>query len=204
MKELDEAGLVRRRLEEGLEEIYPPLAGSKIMVCMPTDRYSMTVPNRHVFLKTQELFEELRDEYLILYHINSPKKIRPRVSKYYKDAVVEVTDYFTLTELLSVADVAVGDYRPEILDFAATGKPTFFYIPDRNLYTLGEDTGYSYPEFYPGEEIHDAGELVEKLRHPELCDWSRQEEFCQKYAEKSDGKLCHRIVKWMAGQEASE
>lgn len=49
-------------------------------------------------------------------------------------AVLLVTDYPDMQELLAASDVLISDYSSSIWDFSFTGRPCFLYTPDLDLY----------------------------------------------------------------------
>jgi CDP-glycerol glycerophosphotransferase (TagB/SpsB family) len=79
--------------------------------------------------------------------------------------VVDVTLYPDLAELFAVADVLVTDYSSAMFDFAITGKPLVFFVPDLARYT-GSIRGsyFDLAAEAPGPLTVTSAETVEAVR----------------------------------------
>lgn len=113
--------------------------------------------------------------------------------------LIDVTDYPEINDLILAADAAVLDYSSLRFDFALTGRPMLFLVPDLHTYTGGV-RGFLYPfeESAPGPLIGDAEEVVERLRDLDAV----RAEFADDYARFNarfnylqDGKAAERVVK---------
>jgi CDP-glycerol glycerophosphotransferase len=79
--------------------------------------------------------------------------------------LLDVTDYPEINDLVLAADAAVLDYSSLRFDFALTGRPMLFLVPDLSSYTGGV-RGFLYPfeESAPGPLLTDAEEVIAALR----------------------------------------
>jgi CDP-glycerol glycerophosphotransferase len=116
---------------------------------------------RHLDLETAS--ERLGAEYVFLmrghrFHAKGARRAG-RTAR-----LIDVTDYPEINDLILAADAAVLDYSSLRFDFALTGNPMLFLVPDLHQYTGGV-RGFLFPfeESAPGPLIEDAEEVVERL-----------------------------------------
>ncbi|MDO9380930.1 MAG: CDP-glycerol glycerophosphotransferase family protein [Nocardioidaceae bacterium] len=81
--------------------------------------------------------------------------------------VVDVTDHPDVNDLILASDVGVFDYSSIRFDFAVTGRPMVFLVPDLESYA-GGGRGFLFPfeDSAPGPLLRDAREVVDVLRDP--------------------------------------
>ncbi|MET1059342.1 MAG: CDP-glycerol glycerophosphotransferase family protein [Nocardioides sp.] len=79
--------------------------------------------------------------------------------------MIDVTTYPEINDLILAADVAVLDYSSLRFDFALTGRPMLFLVPDLATYT-GAVRGFlfDFASSAPGPLLNRADEVVESLR----------------------------------------
>ncbi len=80
-------------------------------------------------------------------------------------AVIDVTDHPEINDLIVAADVAVLDYSSLRFDFAITGRPMVFLVPDLESYA-GASRGFLYPfeESAPGPFVATTAGVVDAVR----------------------------------------
>ena len=112
--------------------------------------------------------------------------------------LIDVTDYPEINDLILAADAAVLDYSSLRFDFALTGRPMLFLVPDLHTY-VGGVRGFLYPfeESAPGPLIDHAEEVVDRLRdldgvRTEFAD--AYEQFNKRFNYLQDGKAAERVV----------
>ncbi|HWM73013.1 MAG TPA: CDP-glycerol glycerophosphotransferase family protein [Nocardioides sp.] len=78
--------------------------------------------------------------------------------------LIDVTDYPEINDLILAADAAVLDYSSLRFDFALTGRPMVFLVPDLASYTGGlRGFLYDYTDTAPGPLLDDADQVVRAL-----------------------------------------
>ncbi|MGA8248428.1 MAG: CDP-glycerol glycerophosphotransferase family protein, partial [Nocardioides sp.] len=112
--------------------------------------------------------------------------------------VVDVTDHPEVNDLLLAADVAVLDYSSLRFDFALTGRPMVFLVPDLEDYTAGV-RGFLFPftETAPGPLVRSTDEVVAQVRDvPALAAaWAdRVRAFDAQFNPWQDGHASERMV----------
>ncbi|MGC4112786.1 MAG: CDP-glycerol glycerophosphotransferase family protein [Nocardioides sp.] len=82
-----------------------------------------------------------------------------------RKGVLDVTDHPEVNELILASDVAVLDYSSLRFDYAQTGKPMVFLVPDLADYTSGV-RGFLFPfeDTAPGPLVATTGEVVGQVR----------------------------------------
>ncbi len=82
-----------------------------------------------------------------------------------RPGVVDVTDHPEINELILASDVAVLDYSSLRFDYALTGRPMVFLVPDLEDYTGGV-RGFLFPftDTAPGPWVGTTEEVVAQVR----------------------------------------
>ena len=112
--------------------------------------------------------------------------------------VVDVTSYPDVNDLILAADVAVLDYSSMRFDFALTGRPMVFLVPDLDDY--GSRTRgflWDFGETAPGPWVRDTAEVVAELRDLDALTrrWAEPlAAFNARYNELQDGHAAERVV----------
>lgn len=100
-------------------------------------------------LDLTELTDSLGEDYVVLVrgHNNNQREDQrvPRAG-----SVVDVTDYPDINELTIAADAAILDYSSLRFDWAITGKPMVFFVPDHETYLGLRPPLFSFEESSPG------------------------------------------------------
>ncbi len=117
--------------------------------------------------------------------------------------LIDVTDYPEINDLILASDAAVLDYSSLRFDFALTGRPMLFLVPDLGAYTGGV-RGFLYPfeDSAPGPLLDDAEEVIAALR--DLPAVRRKyaaayETFNRTYNYLQDGQAAKRVVQRFFG-----
>jgi CDP-glycerol glycerophosphotransferase len=113
--------------------------------------------------------------------------------------LIDVTDYPEVNDLILAADAAVLDYSSMRFDFALTGNPMLFLVPDLREYTGGV-RGFLFPfeQSAPGPLIRDATEVVDRLRELKQVREQYAEEydrFNARFNYLQDGNAAARVVR---------
>ena len=113
--------------------------------------------------------------------------------------VVDVTSYPQVNDLLLAADAAVLDYSSMRFDFALTGRPMLFHVPDLADYTGGV-RGFLMPfeETAPGPLCASQDQVVDALRRlPEVAQAHASDyaAFNARFNPLHDGSAAERVVR---------
>ena len=112
-------------------------------------------------------------------------------------AVVNVTDYPDMQELMMVADAGITDYSSWIFDYVVTGRPGFIFAPDAERYASA--TGFCYPlEETPFPVAYDVETLFANVSSFSENDYLRRvDAFLKRMECVDDGHSAERIAEWL-------
>ncbi|MCW2786891.1 MAG: hypothetical protein JWP74_3408 [Marmoricola sp.] len=173
-------------------------AGQKAVLYAPTWRENLATGFRAAeavhHLDVEAATAALGDDYVLL--LRGHRFHAPTGSK--GSRVIDVTAYPDINDLILAADVAVLDYSSLRFDFALTGRPMVFLVPD--LETYGSSTRgflWDYRETAPGPLVATTAEVVAALADldglgtrwaPDLA------AFNERYNRLNDGHASERVV----------
>lgn len=112
--------------------------------------------------------------------------------------VIDVSDHPQVNDLILAADVGVFDYSSIRFDFALTGRPMLFLVPDLEEYTAG-GRGFLFPfeESAPGPLLGSADEVVAALQDLDAVRKAYAEEYAafnRRFNDRADGRAAERLV----------
>ena len=112
--------------------------------------------------------------------------------------VVDVTAYPEVNHLILAADAAVLDYSSMRFDFALTGRPMVFLVPDLERYTGGvRGFLYDFEPTAPGPHVRTTAEVVAALKDLDATAAAHRdayEAFNRAYNSRNDGHAAARVV----------
>lgn len=112
--------------------------------------------------------------------------------------IVDVTDYPEINDLVLASDAGVFDYSSIRFDFALTGRPMIFLVPDLMSYTSG-GRGFLFPfeESAPGPLLTSPEEVVAALRDLDEVSARFSDDyraFNARFNKDNDGHAADRLV----------
>lgn len=138
-----------------------------VVLYAPTYREQLTTrvfaAKRFDELDLDQLCASIGDDFVVLVrgHNNNQREL-DRVHG--KARVVDVTDYPEINDLTLAADVAVLDYSSLRFDWALTGKPMIFFVPDLDTYFDGRPPLFDFLPSAPGPVLSRTDEVAAALR----------------------------------------
>jgi len=137
-----------------------------VVLYAPTFRDTLTTrvyaARRFDDLDLDELTRRLGPEHVVLVRgHNNNQREADRVGR--AATIVDVTDYPDINELTLAADVAVLDYSSLRFDWAITGKPMVFFVPDVDSYFALRAPLFPYEESAPGPWARTTAEVADLL-----------------------------------------
>ncbi len=148
------------------------------------------------FLDPAELVQSLGVDHWVLirghaFHARTNK--RPQTA----DNIIDVTDYPDPADLYLAADVAILDYSSLRFDFAVTGKPMVFLVPDLELYEGTRGWLLDYRETAPGPLLKTTAEVAAALADLDtvVAEYAgAYETFRKSFLDLEDGRASARFV----------
>jgi CDP-glycerol glycerophosphotransferase (TagB/SpsB family)/glycosyltransferase involved in cell wall biosynthesis len=137
-----------------------------VVLYAPTFRDTLTTrvyaARRFDDLDLDELTRRLGRDYVVLVRgHNNNQREADRVGR--AATVVDVTDYPDINDLTIAADVAVLDYSSLRFDWAITGKPMVFFVPDLDSYFGLRKPLFPFEESAPGPWARTTSEVAAHL-----------------------------------------
>lgn len=111
--------------------------------------------------------------------------------------VIDVTQYPEVSDLFLAADVAVVDYSSLRFDFAVTGKPMIFHVPDLERYEQTRGWVVDFESTAPGPHVSTTDDVIARLRDlGGVTDayGEAYERFRRNFLELEDGRASERFV----------
>ncbi|HEX2893443.1 MAG TPA: CDP-glycerol glycerophosphotransferase family protein [Marmoricola sp.] len=171
-----------------------------VVLYAPTFRDTLTTrvyaARRFDDLDLDELTRRLGPEYVVLVRgHNNNQREADRVDR--AATVVDVTDYPDINDLTLAADVAVLDYSSLRFDWAITGKPMVFFVPDIDSYFGLRAPLFPYEESAPGPWARTTGEVADLLVDHEGVGRRYAEDlraFNERFNRLNDGHATERVL----------
>ncbi|MGL5824131.1 MAG: CDP-glycerol glycerophosphotransferase family protein [Nocardioides sp.] len=137
--------------------------------------------------------EELGDSHVVL--VRGHRFHQPDVRQ---PGAVDVTDHPEINDLILASDVAVLDYSSLRFDYALTGKPMVFLVPDLDEFT-DTSRGFLFPflDSAPGPLVEDTAAVIDHVRDVARLQQryrDRLEAFNEIYNPEQDGHAAQRAV----------
>jgi CDP-glycerol glycerophosphotransferase len=137
----------------------------------------------------------LGDDFVLLvrgHAFNARKNARVAIP-----GVLEVTDYPEVSDLYLASDAAIVDYSSLRFDYAVTGKPMIFHVPDLQRYVETRGWLFDFEPTAPGPLLDTTEELVAALQDLDGVRVKHQAEydaFKADYLDLDDGHAGARFV----------
>ncbi|CUR54433.1 exported hypothetical protein [metagenome] len=150
------------------------------------------------FLDLRRAAQQLGDSHVLLvrghrFHLPSASRNTGGAAR-----IVDVTDHPEINDLIVASDVAVLDYSSLRFDYAQTGQPMVFLVPDLTSYAGGV-RGFLFPftESAPGPLVSSTDEVVEQVRDVAALrarTATEVAEFDARFNPWQDGRCSQRVV----------
>ncbi|RNL62231.1 glycosyltransferase [Nocardioides marmoriginsengisoli] len=171
-----------------------------VVLYAPTYRDTLTTKtyaaSRFDELDLKQLTDSLGPEYVVLVRgHNNNQREDERVAR--AGSVVDVTDYPDINELTLAADAAILDYSSLRFDWAITGKPMVFFVPDRDTYFGLRPPLFSFEDSAPGPLLTTTAEVAEALSRPDVLRTEYADQvaaFNQRFNGLHDGRATERVL----------
>lgn len=149
------------------------------------------------FLDTPQLSAELGPDWVIMVRGHAfNARVATRLGSH--GSVLDVTDYPDINDLCLASDVAVLDYSSLRFDYALTGKPMLFMVPDLKLWSeSSRGTLFDYPPTAPGPMLDSTGEVAAALQNLDTVRADYAEAYATfraTFCDLDDGHAAERLV----------
>ena len=180
---------------EKLHKNIPISVGKKVILYAPTFRGRVvraTTPDEFDLALLQE---ELGDEYILLQKHHPIVKQLPEIPAAYGDFTQDVTDDFSIEELICVSDICISDYSSLIFEYALFERPMIFFAYDLAEFNDWRGFYYDYDEMTPGPIYTTTEEIVDYIANVNTrFDKEEMHTFREKFMRDCDGQATKRIM----------
>lgn len=182
--------------KDRLYDVFPQAKNKKIILYAPTFRGRVAKAVTPDVLDVSALYEQLKNEYVVIFKHHPFVKKRPVIDVIYKDFAVDLTEETAIEDLLAVADICITDYSSIVFEYSLFEKPMIFLAHDLKEYFDWRGFYYGYEEFVPGPIYTDTEEIIEYIHNIDTSfDRKRVKKFREKYMSACDGHATDRIIK---------
>ncbi len=171
-----------------------------VVLYAPTFRDYLSEDDHHAsmgtFLDASELVDRLGGDHCLLirgHAFHARTNERPDTA----DRIIDVTDYPDPADLYLASDVAILDYSSLRFDYAVTGKPMIFLVPDLELYEGTRGWLLDYASTAPGPLVRTTAEVAAALLElpSVVAEYAEAyEKFRTSYLDLEDGHASARFV----------
>ncbi|MGM0967661.1 MAG: CDP-glycerol glycerophosphotransferase family protein [Bacillota bacterium] len=185
----------KEAVKSRLYEEYPYLKNKKVILFAPTFRGNGQQSAHYPFdvLNFDQLYRELKDEYVFLFKIHPFVKNSINIPYQYSEFFYDFSDFREINDLLLIADLLITDYSSVCFEFALLNKPMIFFSYDVNDYIRKRDFYYDYFSFIPGPLAKTCHELVSIIKNNEY-DFDKIDSFVNYFFDDLDGNSSKRVV----------
>lgn len=189
----------RERRREEVRSRFGVRPGQRVLLYAPTWRDDLSTDFRaaHVehHLDLDALSQRLGADWVVLLRGH---RFHARADEAAVPGVIDVTGYPDVNDLIVAADAAVLDYSSLRFDFALTGRPAIYLVPDLDRYT-GQIRGFlqDYRSTAPGPIVAGTAEVVRELRAYDalVARWRQPiADFNARFNALQDGHAAERVV----------
>ena len=180
-------------------EFFPESENKKILLLMPAVK-KVGLYNGWIKLPDIcKLQQALGDEYVVLiYGDQKNKLLLDTVNAKEIDGFSKIIpEEINIRRMVAIADVMVGDYSDTIFEAVLTGKPIFAIEDDYQRVSKSRDVSYDISQINLFPVLSDTEDLIEQIHHLEAYDYSKFDEFKQKFLGYCDGQSAKRIVDYI-------
>lgn len=182
------------------ENVYrhvPQAKGKKVILYAPTFRGRVARAKTPDMLNVKMFYENLGDEYILLFKHHPVVKDRPVIEKQYSDFALDVTDTLSIEDLLCVSDICISDYSSLVFEYSLFEKPLIFFAYDLDEYFDWRGFYYDYFELAPGLIAKTNFEMIDYIKHiDERFDKQAVKDFRYKFMRSCDGNATKRILEY--------
>lgn len=184
--------------EKAFDHLYrefPEAKGKKVILYAPTFRGHVAHAKTPNQIDIERFESELGKECVLLFKLHPFVKRRTEIPEGCEHFAKDVTDDFTIEELLLVTDVCISDYSSLVFEFSLLERPMLFYAYDLDSYFDWRGFYYPYDEFVPGEICKTEDELLRGIEKS-LVSFEKDKviRFKEKYMDACDGHATERII----------
>ncbi|MCL1950505.1 MAG: CDP-glycerol glycerophosphotransferase family protein [Turicibacter sp.] len=180
---------------------YPILKEKKVIMFAPTFRGLGQSTAYYDFsqLDVGLLYENLKDEYVLVMKLHPFISEKPEIPDMYQDFVLDLSHEREINDLLFVSDLLITDYSSVCFEYSLLNRPMLFFAYDLEEYIASRDFYYPYEGFVPGPIVKTSKELVAAIKG-ENFELEKLAGFRERFFDHLDGESTKRVVDLIVGE----
>lgn len=184
------------------DERYPELKGKKILLFAPTYRGNSLKKAYYDLdrIDPGKLQQALGEDYAIVFkwHPAMAQRLKREHTEAYDYAgyggtVLDLSSERDINDLMMIADIVITDYSSVVFEYELMHKPIIYYWYDIEAYRDDRGFYYDLDEYVYGSIAYDFDQLLEAVKHPDMCD-DKRAEFHRKFMSACDGHSAERVM----------
>lgn len=175
---------------EILRETFPVIRDKKVILYAPTFR-DQELDAPAIALDMEKMYEHFRHEYVIFL------RLHPAVNHTYENKypgfVYNVSNGFSVNELLTAADLLITDYSSIPFEYALLQRPMIFFAYDLEAYSVSRGFTENYEDLVPGPIARSTDDVIDILKTG-YFDMERIRRFANEWNEYAHGESAASMV----------
>lgn len=197
------------RSRQKLVELMPEAEHKKVLCYMPKRLINPDDSSLESSLDFQILKELIGEEYVVAVSIrtNADRKAASALENLKDFCRLFLTDEMQERELMSAADVLVGDYRGVFFESAMLHKPVYMTVGDfESTIRVGNMTlnANDFQSFIFGPIVRNSFDLAEQLQDVENYDYSKMESFRRRMFGGCSGHSVDSVMEYLLSDHTSK
>lgn len=145
-------------------------------------------------LDIKNLYENLKDEYVILFRTHYFVSNTINFEEY-KGFIYDVSKYDDVSRLYIISDLLITDYSSVFFDYANLKRPIIFYMYDLDEYKNKLRDFYINLDELPGPILENEKDLLKEIKNYSFDKYkSKYEKFNKKFNYLDDGNASDRVI----------
>ena len=196
---------VIKAAQEKLWQFMPESIGKKVILYAPTFRGRVLKAKAPDQLDVSLFKDNFSDEYVLLTKHHPFVKKLPVIEPENAGFAVDVTNDFSIDELLCVADICISDYSSVVYEYSLLERPMIFFAYDLDDYNDWRGFYYDYNELTPGPICQDNESMIDYIREIDTqFDKQKVADFREKFMCACDGRATQKIFDEVFGDEVDK
>lgn len=186
-------------------KLFPNRVNKKIILYAPTFRGRVINGKISDCFDVSRFKEELSDQYVLIMKYHPLIKNRPVISEDNKDFAIDLSDTFSIEELICISDICISDYSSLIFEYSLFERPLIFYAYDIDEYHDWRGFYYNYEDMTPGPICKTNDEMLSYIKNIENeFDKQKVIDFKNKFMSACDGNSTNRVLEFTFKDELTK
>ncbi|WP_240515051.1 CDP-glycerol glycerophosphotransferase family protein [Bacillus cereus] len=171
----------------------------KVILYAPTFR-EQGLMNAHIELDIDNLYKNLRDEYILILRLHPAVRRGVEISGKYQGFAYDYSSHPNINELLLITDILITDYSSIPFEFSLLRRPMIFYPYDLEMYVKERDFWFEYESLVPGYIAKNESDIIRYIKQGDF-DLERVDTFARNWNQYSNGDASKQLVNLLFSEQ---